>query len=375
MLPEARAAWLAALDDGWSDPRRLHREGGTARMLLDGAREAVAELLGVRADEVSFPPDHARTAAAAVLGCALPGAGHVVVSAVEHSAVLHAASWPGPGTGRRRVVEVAVGSEGVVDTSAFVAALTGAGLACLQHGNGEIGTLQPLAPVHAAAAAAGVPLVVDAAASLGQVPLPSAFDVLLGAPRSWGSVPGVGLLVVRRAVRWRAHEPGESSASRPAGEVPGEVDVPAALAAAVSLRTVLAERGGDGAITGSGDADRRHELVSQVRRAAAGIRDVQVHGPAEHRLPHVVTFSVLYLPGDELVRRLDAAGFAVASGSACTADTLRPSHVLAAVGGLSHGNVRLVLPREVSSAAVGRFCSTLPRVVEDLRRELGVVDL
>lgn len=360
VLPAAEQAWLAAVRDGWADPRRLHREGRAARMLLDGARESVAEQLGVRPDEVSFPPDHARAAAAAVLGCALPGDGPVVLSAVEHSALLHAAGW------RTGAHEVPVDAAGTVDLDAFAAALPGAALACLQQGNGEIGTLQPLHRAHDAARGAGVPLVVDAGASLGHVPPPADFDVLLGSPRAWGSVPGAGLLVVRRAVRWRPHEPGERSASRPAGEVPGEVDVPAALAAAVSLREVSAAHG---------STDPRHELVTRVRAAAAAVPDVQVHGPAEGRLPHVVTFSALYLPGEELVRRLDVLGIAVGSGSACTADTLRPSHVLAAVGGLTHGNVRLVLPRGVTETEVDRFCALLPEVVAELRDELGVAGL
>ena len=92
--PAAREAWLAALDDGWADPRRLHREGRRARMLLDGAREVVAHLLGARTEEVSFTGSHAAAVHGAVLGTLRArrrvGA-RAVVSAVEHSAVLHAA--------------------------------------------------------------------------------------------------------------------------------------------------------------------------------------------------------------------------------------------------------------------------------------------
>jgi cysteine desulfurase len=76
-----------------------------------------------------------------------------------------------------------------------------------------------------------------------------------------------------------------------------------------------------------------------------------------------------------VVQALDAEGFAVASGSACTADTLRPSHVLAAVGGLTHGNVRLVLPAGARRPDVDAFCAVLPRVVQRLRTDLGVGDL
>ncbi len=363
VLPEAREAWLAAVDDGWADPRRLHREGRRARLLLDGAREAVAAVVGARPDEVFFPPDHVRACHAAIVGCALPGRRRRVVTAVEHSAVLHAAAAGAePAT-------VGVDRMGRLDLDDFARQLPEAAVACVQQANGELGTSQPVAAALERARAAGVPLVVDAAAALGQVPPPPDYDVLVGSPRAWGSVPGVGLLVVRR-VRWRPHEPGEAaSARRLPGEAAGEVDIPAALAAAVSLAACrAADENPDRAV------DRR-ALVARVRRAAAAVPDVDVAGDPEDRLPHVVTFSALYCPGEELVRRFDAEGYAVASGSACTTDTLRPSHVLAAAGALTHGNVRLTLPRGTAEADVEAFCALLAPVVRGVRDELGAGEL
>lgn len=86
------------------------------------------------------------------------------------------------------------------------------------------------------------------------------------------------------------------------------------------------------------------------------------------RLPHLVTFSCLYVEGEALLTELDRLGFAVSSGSSCTADTLRPSHVLEAMGVITHGNVRVSLPRGVRSEDVGRFLSVLPDAVARLRR-------
>ncbi|MGJ7440432.1 cysteine desulfurase family protein [Aquipuribacter sp. MA13-6] len=365
----AQQAWLAAAADGWADVRGLHATSWGARRLLDGAREAVAVLVGVTAEAVSFPPDHVRALHAAVLGCGPPGGradGAVVVSAVEHSAVHHAAAWA---TGRAgaEVRKVGTDREGRVDLTALEQAVTGARVVCVQHANVEIGTVQDLPAVHAITRRAGVPLVVDAGASLGHLPVPDAWDVLVGSPRAWGSAPGAGLLVVRSGVRWRPHEPGEAGASRRPGEQPGAVDVPAALAAAVSLRELLA-----GPL---GADDPRHGLVEQLRAAATAVPDTVVVGSSVDRLPHVLTLSALFVPGEELVRRLDGEGFSVASGSACTADTLRPSHVLAAVGALTHGNVRLGLPRGTRPRDVTRFCEVLPRVVAQLRAELGATDL
>ena len=103
--------------------------------------------------------------------------------------------------------------------------------------------------------------------------------------------------------------------------------------------------------------------------------DVQVVGDPDARLPHLVTFSCLYVDGEALVTALDREGFAINSGSSCTASTLEPSHVLVAMGVLTHGNARVSLPRGIDAAEVDRFLEVLPRVVADLRAEAGVADL
>ena len=367
LLPVARDAFLAALDEGWADPRRLHSEGRRARALLDGAREALAAAVGARTEEVDLAPSHTAALHTAVstvaLGRRRVGA-DVVVSAVERAAVLHAADFTAArGDGRR--VTVPVARTGQVDDEAFVAALArpGVALAALQHANGEVGTLQPVAAVHEAARAAGVPLLVDAGASLGHVPVGDAWDLLAANPGDWGGPSGLGVLVVRAGVR--------RSPDRPSDEdrwFPGGVSVPAALAAAVALESALAGQA-------AADEERR-ALVARLReRIPAEIEDVDVAGPAEGRLPHVLTFSCLFVDGEAVVGALDAAGFAVGSGSACTSSTLEPSHVLAAMGVLTHGNVRIALPRGTRAADVERFADVLPGVVRSVRARLGVIDL
>ena len=95
-------------------------------------------------------------------------------------------------------------------------------------------------------------------------------------------------------------------------------------------------------------------------------------GHPTQRLPHLVTFSCLYVDGEALVHALDRHGFAIASGSACTASTLTPSHVLAAMGALTHGNVRLSLSRDTTEADVEALLGVLPGIVADLRAEVGL---
>ena len=93
-------------------------------------------------------------------------------------------------------------------------------------------------------------------------------------------------------------------------------------------------------------------------------------GPENDRLPHLVTFSCLYVDGEALVTELDRRGFEVASGSACTSSALEPSHVLAAMGALTHGNVRVSIGRGTTDEDVARFLAVLPGVLGDLRARL-----
>ena len=118
-------------------------------------------------------------------------------------------------------------------------------------------------------------------------------------------------------------------------------------------------------------AARARRLVDRLRTAAGRVPDTEVVGDPVDRLPHIVTFSSLFVDGEALVDALDRRGIAVASGSACTASTLAPSHVLAAMGVLTHGNVRVTLPLEPNEDDVDALCAALPEVVADVRAMLG----
>ncbi|MFC0533863.1 cysteine desulfurase family protein [Phytohabitans kaempferiae] len=356
--PVARQALLAALEDGWADPGKLYTQARRARQLLDAARAATAEILGVRPDEIAFTPSGTAAVHSAVEGTrkGRRRAGPVLVhSAIEHSAVLHAAGEDG--------VSVPVDRLGRLDLDAWRAAVRGDGvaLAALVSASHEVGTVQPVAEAAEACAAHGVPLFVDAAQSVGRVPVPDGWSLLAASARKWGGPPGVGLLVVRKGTRWEAPYPQEGD--RDTGR-----DLPAIVAAAAALRAVAADR--------EAEAARLAPLVDRIRAVVpATVPDVEVVGDAEARLPHLVTFSCLYVDGEALLHALDRRGFAVSSGSSCTSSTLRPSHVLEAMGVLSHGNVRVSLHRETTQEQVERFLAELPGIVADLRAEAGVVGL
>ncbi|NUT35880.1 MAG: aminotransferase class V-fold PLP-dependent enzyme [Hamadaea sp.] len=370
--PAAREALVATLAEGWADPSRLYTQARRARRLLDAARAATADVLGVRPAELTFTANGTTAAHLAVLG-GLAGrrrAGRVFVhSAIEHSAVLHAGEDHVAAGGSS--VGVPVDRRGRLDLDAWREAVSadGVALAALISASHEVGTVQPVTDAAQACAEAGVPLVVDAAQSVGRMPVPPGWSMLVASARKWGGPPGVGLLVVRAGTRFdppmSAHW---AQPERAAGHGPGAPDLPAIVAAAASLRAVHGEA--------RAEAARLSALIDRIRdRVAATVPDVEVVGDPVDRAPHLVTFSCLYVDGEALLHALDRRGFAVSSGSSCTSSTLKPSHVLEAMGVLSHGNVRVSLHRDTTEADVERFLAELPAVVADLRAQAGVVGL
>lgn len=349
--PVARQALLAALDDGWADPGRVYPRGRRARQLVDAAAEAIADALRVRVDELHITAGGTEAAFLAVAGTRL--ARHRVGATVAHSAVEHSAVIKAAGSD---AVPVRVDRLGRVDTVAFAEAVRapGVALAALMSANHEVGTTQPVAEAAEACREAAVPLYVDAAQSVGRVDTPPGWSLLSASARKWGGPAGIGLLVVRKGVRWADPR----SAAPP-------VNIPLLVAAAAGLRAAMAEARAEAARIGT--------LVDRIRTTvAATVPDVEVVGDPVDRLPHIVTFSCLYVSGEALLHALAAEGFDVSSGSACTADTLRPSHVLAAMGVLTHGNVRLSPHRGTTEQEIDTFLSLLPRTVHRLRVEAGV---
>ncbi len=365
-LAAATQAWTAAVADGWADERGLHAGAARSRRLLEASRAALAEVLGVRAEDVALPPDHGSALRAAVLGLAAPGGdpgAPVVVSAVEHSAVLHAAGWRGS-----EVRTVPVDRAGHVDLEALAGLVRGARLVCVQHANGEIGTAQDLPGVHEACRAAGVPLLVDAGASLGHLPTPSAWDALVASPRAWGSVPGAAVLAVRPGTRWRAHEPGEAGASRRPGEHAGSVDV----ARGPGRRGVVARTDGRGPPGGRRPAARPRGAGAAGRR----------RGPRRGRRGRPGRAAAARAHDVRALRAGRGAGAGAGRGGLLGRVRLgvhrrHPApEPRAGRGRRPHPRQRPARPAAGTRAEdVERFCAVLPEVVADVRRRVGAEGL
>jgi cysteine desulfurase len=305
---------------------------------------------------VSFAPSGTLAAHLGVLGAAAGRARtgrHLVHSAVEHSCVLHAVDFTGAAA-----TSVPVDHLGRVDAERYAAALRpDTALACLISASHEVGTVQPVEQVAQACAAAGVPLLVDASQTAGRAPVPAGWSLLVASAWKWGGPPGVGVLAVRTGTRYRSPLPADE---RQGERLPGTPALPAVLAAAVGLQAAAAEAAAEDA--------RLRPLVDRLRREVpAAVADLEAVGDPLDRLPHLAAFSSPYLDGEGLLRGLDRAGLAVSSGSSCSASALEPSHVLAAMGLLSSGSLRVSLHRGTTEQDVDRLLAVLPSVAAEQR--------
>lgn len=222
----------------------------------------------------------------------------------------------------------------------------------LQVGNHEIGTRQPLEQVVAWCRDTGSALVLDATCAVGWAPIPAGWAALIADPRAWGAPAGATVSV------WAVD----------AEPAPPFANVPAAVVSAVALQNWLAA-------APKASADTRRVTRHLRRRVLDAIPDAEVHGGRPTDLPHILSVSLLYVDGEALQAALDARGFAVGSGSACASRTGHPSHVLAAIGGLTSGNVRIGLSPGVTGEQVDAFCDALAEEVARLRDEIGARDL
>lgn len=383
----AREAWLAAaLEVG--NPSSLHAQGRRARAIVEDAREAIAAALGAEAAEVILTSGGTEADNLAIKGlhwgrCAQDGARRrLVVSAVEHHAVLDPARWLAA-RGEADLVELPVTAEGVVSAEALDQAITAqastaqsstaqTSLVSLMWANNEVGATQPIEAAVAAAAAHGVPVHADAVQAIPYVDVhfgQSGLAAMSVSAHKVGGPVGVGALVARRGLPLTplTHGGGQQRSVRS-----GTLDAPGAAAFAAALADAVAER-----------AQERHRLEGLRTRLVAGVSatvaGVTVTGPtdARHRLPGIVHCVIPGARAESVLFVLDAAGIAASSGSACTAGVVQSSHVAMAMGWSAEDaacTVRLSLGRTSTQRDVDAALAALPDAVARARAAGGRVD-
>jgi cysteine desulfurase len=357
---DAMLPWFGG--EGAADPGRVHTEGRMARVAVEEARAAVAQLLGARPRQVVFTSGGTEAINAAVWGAAeaRPG-GAVVSTAVEHSAVRDASSR------HAEVVEAEVDEAGRIEVESFAVALdrvassgTPAALAHCQLGNHEVATLQPVTEIAALCRERGVLLHVDAAAGAGHVPLDLTklgADLVSVSAHKLGGPKGVGALVVGRGLRL---DPlilgGEQERARRGGIE----NTPAIVGFGVSAALLA-----DGRL--DVERARARSQTDRVLGLARSLDGVAIYGDPDARLPHIACLGVAGVEAEAVLLGLDQEGISVHSGSACSSESLAPSPVLEAMGADAERSLRVSVGWSTSGADVDAFVDALPGVVERLR--------
>ncbi|HWT11656.1 MAG TPA: aminotransferase class V-fold PLP-dependent enzyme [Allosphingosinicella sp.] len=300
ILPEAAAA-IAEGCAAWANPSSAHAEGRSARAAMEEARRRIAAALGW-SGLVVFT-----SGATEAIEIALrrARAGAAIVSAIEHPAVLRAAS---------EARQVAVGRDGRLDLDDLDAALaeTERPLVAVQSVNNETGVVHPIGEVARRVAAAGGLLLVDCAQSAAKLPLPDA-DFIAVAAHKFGGPPGIGALLVRDAAAL------EAVGGQEGGYRPGTAAVPMIMGFAAA-------------------AEADHGWFEQARRLRNGLDRAILEAGGEivaSAAPRIATIAAYRLPGVAAaaqMMQLDLAGIAVSAGSACSSGSLKTSHVLLAMG-------------------------------------------
>ena len=328
---------MHALTDAWANPSSGHRAGRLARALRDEARSAVAALVGVGPDHVTFTSG-ATEALNHVVWSAGPG--RVLASAVEHPAVIAAAE----NLGDRSLELVPVDSSGRVRVDELLKRVDDGlkpVLVAVMAANNVTGVLQPIAELSDALAQRGVPLLVDAVQLAGKLPVDFNCDYLVLTAHKLGGPKGVGALITKHALRPLVDGGGQESGRRG-----GTEPMPAIAGFGAAAREVLRTR------------ERESQHLRELRDALeVGLKQalpgLQVIGEGASRLPN--TSNVILPEGIEaeaMMTRLNLRGVCVSAGSACHTGSLKPSRVLSAMGlspascfrslrlSLGHGNTR-----------------------------------
>jgi cysteine desulfurase len=349
--PEVVAAMLPWLSFA-ADPGRVHTDGRLSRSAVEEAREQMAASLGARPREVVFTSGATEAIAAAVWG-ATERRRHVVVPAVEHSAVRDASTAFGD------VTEVGVDRVGRVDVDGVLNAVRPGetALVHIQWANHEVGTLQPVAEVVAGCRERGVLVHVDAACAAGHVPVDFGAlgaDLMSVSAHKLGGPQGVGALLIRRGVRLRPLlVGGEQERSRRAG-----------------MENVAGIVGFGVAASLAGPGRARAQTKAMLGSAYA-VEGVTSYGDMIRRVPHIVCLGVAGVEAEAVLLGLDQAGIAAHSGSACSSESLEPSPVLAAMGVEAERSLRVSVGWSTTAADVDAFRSAFPAVVQRLRALRG----
>lgn len=365
--PQVRAAMLPFLEDVWANPSSVHHAGRKARVFLDECRERSAEVLGCKPGEVIFTSGGTESVNLAIFGTArlLKAKGrHLVSSVVEHHAVLHSLDYLRRNEGFE-ITLLPVDREGRVAPESLQQAIRpDTTLVSIMAANNEIGTIQPVAALGKICRDHGVLFHTDAVQWFGKEPFDSIqqfnADLVTICGHKFHGPKGAGLLFSKSPLRpdpilfGGSHENERRAGTENLSAIAGLVD---------GLERFV--------LTPVFPKDRLSDFSLRLTSVLDSLPAVQVVTPREDRLANTIAFLVAGADSISLLANLDLEGVCASSGSACSAGSLEPSHVVSALGvdpSLTNSLVRLSLGRETTLDEIEFTARVLPQVISRAQR-------
>ena len=365
MTPVVIQAMLLCMEDIWYNPSSLYAPAQRAAEALRDARARIAACLNASPDEIVFTSGGSEADNQALLSAARAGAQagkrHIISTAIEHHAVLHTLEKLEREGYKVELLDV--NSNGVVSVAQLERAIReDTCLVTVMYANNEIGSIQPISEIGTICWEKGVTFHTDAVQAAGHLPVDvkvQNIDLLSLSAHKFHGPKGIGALYARSGIPMtRLIEGGDQEQGRRAGTE----NVPAIMGMAAALEEACAHM-----------AENTQKMSAFRNRLIAGlsqIPDAVLNGDPENRLPGNVNFSFEGIEGESLVLLLDQHGICASIGSACTAQSLSPSHVLLAIG-RSHeaatGALRLSLSEDNTQADVDEVLLIVPGLVRELR--------
>ncbi|MBC7242425.1 MAG: cysteine desulfurase NifS [Anaerolineae bacterium] len=364
--PEVIQAMMPYFTEHAGNPSSIHMFGQRAKRALDEARRTVADVLGAKPAEIYFTSGATESNNIAIQGAAKSYAmfgRHLITSAFEHHAVLH--TFQALEKQGFQVTYLPVDEQGLVRPEEVEKALRpDTILVSIMLANNEVGTVQPIQEIAGILRRRGILFHTDAVQAVGKIPVnvrELGVDMLSLTAHKFYGPKGVGALYVREGVEiaplfFGGHQEGVLR--------PGTQNVPGIVGLAAALRLACQEMKDEGA-----RMRRLRDLLEQS--ITERIPDVHVNGHPDKRLAHISNVSFAGLDGEALLLALDMQGIAVSTGSACTAGSTEPSHVLRAMGVdplWARGSIRFSLGRDTTEEDIRFLIEVLATAVSRLRQ-------
>lgn len=365
VYPEVAQAMLPYLTEIYGNPSSLHTVGQMAKEALNASRQTIADVFGCNANEIYFTASGSEAdnwAIKGIVGAACAkGKKHIITSKIEHHAVLH--TCEALAKSGCEITYLDVDKYGFVDPADVEKAIRpDTALVSVMYANNEVGTIEPVEEIAAVSHAKGVPFFTDAVQAAGTQPIDVkkiGCDMLSASGHKIHAPKGIGVLYVKNGTRLRNLVDG---GGQERGKRSGTENVAEAVALAKAFEIAKEQMKDNASLIA-----KRDRLIKEILT----IPYSRLTGHPTNRLPGNASFVFEFIEGESLLLLLDMAGICVSTGSACSSNSLEPSHVLLSLGiphEIAHGSLRLSISHDTTDEDIDYISENVKRVVDRLRQ-------